>query len=152
MNCQELTEELFDASLKMHHELDNSLFENAFEEYAVYNLRHKTADVYYQRPLKVYYEDEPLPKHFTSDLLVEKDLLVELKLSEALDLTLEHEQDSFFTWAKKQLMLFLRNPVQSIKGKIYRVAYDIGLLKHQQTKNILSKCVQNLKKSVTVDD
>lgn len=78
MKKQELTSEIIAAAYKVHNTLGFGFLEKVYENAMRIELRKRGLKVAQQIPLQVFYENE-LVGDFKADLLVEDEVLVELK-------------------------------------------------------------------------
>ncbi|HET7897943.1 MAG TPA: GxxExxY protein, partial [Flavisolibacter sp.] len=74
-----LTGEIIDAAIKVHKVLGPGLFESVYEEVLTYELTKKKRLVERQVVVPVYYEDLKMDVGFRADLLVDKEVIVEIK-------------------------------------------------------------------------
>jgi len=84
MKLNELTYAIIGAAMKVHRALGPGLLESAYEACLAYELQKLGFRVERQKPIPVVYEDVKLDCGFRADLLVEGQVVVELKAKEAL--------------------------------------------------------------------
>ena len=75
-------------SLAIHQYFRSGHLEKVYENTLAHRLRNKAIDVKQQMPIDIYDEDGTLVGHYTADLLIESQLIVELKACHTL--TTEH--------------------------------------------------------------
>ena len=80
----ELTGKIIAASMKVHSALGPGLLESAYVECLCYELIHNGLMVEKQKPLPLVYEQVRLDAGYRIDLLVNKEIIVEVKSVEAL--------------------------------------------------------------------
>jgi len=80
-------------SLSIHEYLRGGHLEKVYENALVHRLRKQSIQVTQQNPIDIYDEDGTLLGHYVADLLLEKQLLVELKACQTL--TVEHVAQIF---------------------------------------------------------
>ena len=84
MNREEIFKTVLDCSFKVHSALGPGLLESAYEECLFYELRQTGLKVVKQKPLPLVYEDVKLEIGYRVDLLVEDQIIVEIKSVDAL--------------------------------------------------------------------
>ena len=84
MQLNEITGEIVDAAIKVHSELGPGLFESVYEEVLTYELVTRGLFVERQVSIPVYYQNLKMEVGFGADLLVEKEVIVEIKSIEHL--------------------------------------------------------------------
>ncbi|MGI6047331.1 MAG: GxxExxY protein [Petrimonas sp.] len=83
METNEITREILDSAYKVHSVLGPGLLESAYQACLVYELRKKGLLVEVEKTLPLIYEDIRLECGYRIDLLVENEIVVELKTVEA---------------------------------------------------------------------
>ena len=84
MTTNELTYAIIGAAMKVHRVLGPGLLESAYEACLAYELEKLGFRVERQRPVPVIYEEVKIDCGFRADLLVEGQVIVELKAKEKL--------------------------------------------------------------------
>ena len=79
-----LSKYIIGAAIEVHKELGPGLLESVYEDCMVEELESRGLRVKNQVPLPVFYKGEKLDKEFVLDLLVEDEIIVELKSVEEL--------------------------------------------------------------------
>jgi len=77
-NCS-LTSKIIGAAIEVHRELGPGLLESAYEACLLYELRLRRLKVESQKPLPVFYKDVLLDCGYRLDLMVEGQVIVEIK-------------------------------------------------------------------------
>lgn len=80
----EITGEIVDASIAIHKELGPGLLEKIYEDALCYELEQRKLKFERQKELKVPYKTITLPTKFRLDLIVENEVIIELKQCEKL--------------------------------------------------------------------
>lgn len=83
MEINQITHEILDSAYKIHSKLGPGLLESAYQVCLVYELRKKGLKVEVGKPLPLIYEEVKLECGYRIDLLVEDQVVVELKTVEA---------------------------------------------------------------------
>ncbi|MCX6122512.1 MAG: GxxExxY protein [Ignavibacteriales bacterium] len=87
---KELTEKIIGAAFKVHNRLGSGFQEKVYENALVPELSSIGLNTVQQKPLKVLYGGQPVGD-FIADVLVEGQVLVELKANRALEKSLEDQ-------------------------------------------------------------
>lgn len=116
MEINDITAEILDASIEVHSSLGPGLLESVYEEVLAYELGVRGMMVERQVPIKIEYRGISLSKGFVIDLLVEREVVVELKSIEELKPV-----------HKKQLITYLKLTNKSV-GLL--INFNAVLLKH----------------------
>ncbi len=116
MEINDITAEILDASIEVHSSLGPGLLESVYEEVLAYELGVRGMMVERQVPIKIEYRGISLSKGFVIDLLVEREVVVDLKSIEELKPV-----------HKKQLITYLKLTNKSV-GLL--INFNAVLLKH----------------------
>jgi len=79
MNFEPLSEDIIGCAIEVHKYLGPGMLESAYEECLAYELMEKGITVERQKPISVQYKKIRLDCGYRIDLLVEKQIIVELK-------------------------------------------------------------------------
>ncbi len=79
MTTNELTEAIIGAAIEVHRRLGPGLLESAYRTCLAYELRKRGFEVQEEKPVPVIYDDIKLECGFRADLLVNRQIVVELK-------------------------------------------------------------------------
>lgn len=79
MQLNDITGQIVDASIKIHNELGAGLFESVYEEVLAYELRKRGFEVARQVAVPVVYDSLKMEVGFRADLIVERQVIVEIK-------------------------------------------------------------------------
>ena len=85
MEINQLTSHIIKYAIKVHKELGPGLLESAYKECLYYELLKSGLVVLKEKPLPLIYEEVKLDCGYRIDLLVEKQIVVEIKSVEALN-------------------------------------------------------------------
>lgn len=83
MEINLITNEILDSAYKIHSKLSPGLLESSYQACLVYELRKKGFKVEVEKPLPLIYEEVKLECGYRIDILVENQVVVELKTVEA---------------------------------------------------------------------
>ena len=117
----DLTNRVIGAAIEVHRELGPGLLESVYEFCLVKELRSGQVQIDQQVKLPIYYKGDLLEKDFFVDLLVEKELIVELKAVGAIAPLHEAQLLSYLRLANKRLGLLINFNVVLLKNGIRRV-------------------------------
>ena len=84
MFINDITGQIIDTAIKIHRVLGPGLFESVYEEVMAYELNKRGMIVERQVAIPVHYEDIKLDVGFRADLLIDKEVIVEIKSIEAV--------------------------------------------------------------------
>jgi GxxExxY protein len=117
MNLNSITEQIIGCSIEVHKNLGPGLLESTYEECLFYELIHAGIAVVRQQKLPVVYKDISLDCGFRIDLLVEDQIIVELKSVEKLLPIHDAQILTYLKLSNKQIGLLINfNNVILTKG------------------------------------
>lgn len=121
MNENELSKIVLDCAFKIHTELGSGLLEKVYRECLTYEIRKLGLRVDQEVAIPVYYEEIKMDCGYRIDILVERKLVVELKVVE--DFTVEHIAQclTYMKFAECKLGLLLNFYKKSLKDGIKRL-------------------------------
>jgi GxxExxY protein len=121
MERDQITHEILDSAYKIHTKLGPGLLESAYRTCLAYELRRKGLKVEEEKPLPVIYEEIKLDCGYRLDMLVEDEVIVELKtVNEFKDVHLA-QLLTYLRFSQKHVGLLLNFNVKSLKDGIKRV-------------------------------
>lgn len=82
MDVNDLTSEIISAAIKVHTVLGPGLLESVYEEALCFELIKRGLHVQRQKPIPVFYDGEKLEVGFRADLIVDWEVLIEVKSTE----------------------------------------------------------------------
>ena len=112
--------QIVDSCFHVHNELGPGLLESAYE-YALlkeFELRHITARN--QVPIKLFYKGHDTGKHYVIDLLVEDEVIIELKCADCILPVHTAQIISYLKLSRKKLGFLINFHVPAIKDGIKR--------------------------------
>ncbi|NLK92589.1 MAG: GxxExxY protein [Bacteroidales bacterium] len=122
MEINRITHEILDSAYKIHSALGPGLLESAYRSCLGYELRKKGLKVNEEMPLPLIYEEVKLDCGYRIDLLVENEVIVELKtVSELNDIHLAQVL-TYLRFSEKKVGLLINFNVKSLKNGIKRVS------------------------------
>lgn len=120
----EVTEAVIGAAIKVHKKLGPGLLESAYEACVAYELEKAGHRVERQKPVPVVYEDVKLDCGFRADLLVDGQVVVELKAKESIHPIDEAQLLSHLRLLDLQVGLLVNFHVTILKNGIKRMVND----------------------------
>jgi GxxExxY protein len=118
---ERIATQVIDAAFKVHKTLGPGLLESVYEACLVHELRLRGLSVDVQIPLPIRYEGMVLDAALRLDMLVEDQLVVELKAVETMHPVFEAQILSYLKLTGKRLGLLINFNVPTIKQGIRRV-------------------------------
>ena len=120
MNINQITEKIIGCAIEVHKELGPGLLESAYEECLAFELKQAGLNVERQVPVPVIYKDIKLDCGYRIDILVEKQVVVELKTVDVLIPVHEAQILTQMKFAKKETGLLINFNVTLLKNGIKR--------------------------------
>ena len=102
-----LTEQIIGAAIEVHKFLGPGLLESVYEICLVEELEERGLTVQQQVRLPLYYKDRPTKKFFVIDLLVENEVIIELKSVERMSPLFDHQLMTYLKLTQKNLGLLI---------------------------------------------
>lgn len=121
MEINQYTEQILKCAFKVHTELGPGLLENAYEECLYFELIQSGLKVEKQKALPLVYYDVRLDAGYRLDLLVEDQVIVEIKSVEALNDVHTAQVLTYLKLSKCKVGLLLNFNVSSLKNGIKRL-------------------------------
>ena len=119
-----LAKKVLDAAFRVHSTFGPGLLENAYRACLVYELLKAGLDVKTEVPVPVVYDDVKLADiGFRIDVLVENELVIEIKSVEAVAPVHLSQLISYLKLSNRRLGLLINFNVESLKTGIYRRVY-----------------------------
>ena len=124
MSLNEISYQIRGAVFDVYNELGPGLMENVYEKAFIIELLNRSLQVENQVPIEVRYKGFDLGLQYRLDLLVNKQVIIELKSVEIL-LPVHYKQlITYLKLAQKHLGFLINFNTESIKDNIIRVADD----------------------------
>jgi len=120
IEIEKIGKKIVDAAFEVHSELGPGLLESVYEICLVEELRERGLSVERQVKLPVVYKDKILQKEFIIDILVEKEIVIELKAVEILLPVHEVQTLTYMKLADMRLGFLINFNVPLIKQGIKR--------------------------------
>jgi GxxExxY protein len=121
MELNEVSAQVVDAAMKVHSVLGPGLLENAYEVCLKYELEKRGLRVQQQVGLPVVYEGVRIDLGYRLDLLVEDEIIVELKTVDKLTAVHEAQLLSYLKLSAKKIGLLINFNVAHLKNGIKRM-------------------------------
>jgi len=121
MQINQITHEILDSAYKVHSTLGPGLLESAYRACLVYELRKKGFKVEEEKPLPLIYEEVKLDCGYRIDILVENQVVVELKTVEAFTDVHTAQVLTYLRLSGNHVGLLLNFYTKSLKDGIKRL-------------------------------
>jgi GxxExxY protein len=121
-----LTETIINAAMTVHKELGPGLLESAYESCLVHELVTRGLAVERQKGLPVHYRGVTIDCGYRLDLLVESQVIVELKACERLEPIHEAQLLSYLKLSGHKVGLLINFNVKMLKDGIRRLVNGLG--------------------------
>ena len=115
-----LTQQTIGAAIEVHRHLGPGLLESAYESCLAYELGQSGLHVERQKPLPVIYKEIKVDQGYRLDLLVEEQIIVELKAVESFTDVHEAQILSYLKFSGCQVGLLINFNVKLLKNGIRR--------------------------------
>ena len=125
MEINEISRNIIDSAYKVHRALGPGLLESAYEACLCHELKNRGLEVKSQQVLPVIYDGENIDLGYRLDLLVEDQVIVELKSVERLSEIHKAQILSYLKLSKKKLGLLINFNVVRIREGITRFANNL---------------------------
>ncbi len=113
----DLSEAIIGAAIEVHKELGPGLIESVYESCLISELQERGISVKSQIDLPLFYKGKQIEKNFRIDLLVEDEIIVELKAVDELSKIHEVQLVTYLKLANKKLGLLINfNVPMLVKG------------------------------------
>jgi len=122
MEINQITHEILDSAYKVHSALGPGLLESAYQACLVYELKKKGFKVEVEKPLPLIYEEIKLECGYRIDILVENQVVIELKTVEAFTDVHTAQVLTYLKLSGKHIGLLLNFYTRSLKNGIKRLA------------------------------
>ena len=116
-----VTEKIIESSIKIHRQYGPGLLENAYEQLLVYELTHnQKLKTEAQKSLPIIHEGQKIDAAYRLDLLVENDIIVELKAQDKILPIHEAQILTYLKLSEKRIGLILNFNAKLMKDGIRR--------------------------------
>lgn len=119
-----ITETIIGAAIQVHRALGPGLLESAYEACLAFELAQRGLKVVHQKPLPVVYKDIKLDCGYRLDLLVEDEVIVEIKSIDRLAPIHQAQLLSYLRLSGCKVGLLINFNVQALKEGIKRIVND----------------------------
>ena len=125
MESNEISGQVVDAAMKVHSSLGPGLLENAYEACLKYELQKRGMQAERQVALPVVYDGVRIELGYRLDLLVENEIIVELKAVERLTRIHEAQLLSYLKLSNKKIGLLLNFNVLRLRDGVKRMVNNL---------------------------
>ena len=117
----DITEKVIGAAIEVHRQLGPGLLESTYEACLVFELSQRKINYIQQKPLPVTYKGVQLDCGYRLDLLVEEDVIIEIKSAESILPIHKAQLLSYLKISGCKLGLLINFNVEQLKKGIQRV-------------------------------
>ena len=114
---------ILDACITVHRELGPDLLESAYVTALVKELQLRNIHVRVQVPVELAYKGEPLGKIYVMDILVEDEIILEIKSVDAIEPIFKAQLITYLKLANKNLGYLINFNVPLLKEGFSRIVY-----------------------------
>ena len=115
-----IARQIVDAAFTVHTQLGPGLLEKVYEKCMKYELKKRNLYVESQVPVPIIYDGIDIDEELRIDLLVEREVIVELKAAEVMHPVYDAQLLSYLKLTNKRLGLLINFNVELIKNGIKR--------------------------------
>ena len=119
------TGQILNASIVVHSEMGPGLLESVYQHCLVHELRSRDILVQLQVPVTLHFKGKPLNKDYVIDMLVENEIIVELKAIDALLPIHEAQLLSYLKLSNKRIGLLINFNVTYLKQGFRRFVNNL---------------------------
>ena len=135
MNINEISGAIIDSSIKIHKALGPGLLESVYQRILIYELRKAGLEVQKEVPIPVTWDGNSIDESFRADLIVNTQVLVELKSIERLEPVHSKQVLTYLKLSKLPLGLLINFGAPYLKEGINRIVNNLPERKAPPTLN-----------------
>ena len=135
MNINEISGAIIDCSIKIHKALGPGLLESVYQRILIYELRKEGLEVQKEVPIPVTWDGNSIDESFRADLIVNTQVLVELKSIERLEPVHSKQVLTYLKLSKLPLGLLINFGAPYLKEGINRIVNNLPERKAPPTLN-----------------
>jgi GxxExxY protein len=120
MDTNKITSEIIGIAINVHRALGPGLLESAYEECLASDLKNAGLKIERQKPVPVFYKDIKLKCGYRIDILVEDEVIIELKSVEQLAPIHDAQMLTYLKFSNKKIGLLINFNVLLLKNGIKR--------------------------------
>ncbi|MCO6510294.1 MAG: GxxExxY protein [Aridibacter famidurans] len=117
----ELSRRIIGAAIEVHREIGPGLLESAYEECLCFELENQGISVARQVPLPINYKGNELPCAYRMDVVVENEIILELKTTKRIESIHEAQLLSYLKLSDRPLGLILNFHMAYMKQGVKRI-------------------------------
>ena len=119
-SLNDITSEILDSAIEVHREMGPGLLESVYQNCMIIELEERGLDVAPQTPVPLHYKGTQLEKNYLIDLLVEDEIIVELKAVEMVLPVHEAQILSYLKLTNKRIGILINFNVKLLKNGFKR--------------------------------
>jgi GxxExxY protein len=120
METNEITKKIIGCAIEVHKRLGPGLLESAYEECLAYELTRNGLTIKRQQPTPVVYKEIKLEYGYRIDILVENEIVIELKVVDEINPVHEAQILTYMKFSSKNTGLLINFNVTVLKNGIRR--------------------------------
>ena len=121
MDINSITGDIIDIAVKLHRAIGPGLLENVYEALLEVELKKRGHLVERQKELSIDYEDVHIENAYRMDMVVDNEVIVELKSTEKMHAVYPKQLKTYLVLANKKVGLLLNFGLSTMKNGIVRV-------------------------------
>jgi GxxExxY protein len=125
MDQEEVGKQVVDAAMRVHRELGPGLLESAYEQCLAFELARRDLKVERQKELPLIYQGMKIDAGYRADLLVEGQVIVELKAIERLEPIHHAQLIAYLKLSGLQLGYLINFNVRLLRDGLHRVVFKL---------------------------
>ena len=115
---------ILDSAITVHQELGPGLLESAYELALARELRLREINIRTRVPVELLYKEVSLGKAYIMDILVEEEIIIEIKAAENIIPIFEAQLITYLKLANKRLGYLINFNVPLLKNGFMRIVYN----------------------------
>ncbi len=114
---RDLTEKIIGSAMEVHKIMGSGFLEYVYQEALCYELKSQGISFESQKSLDIWYKDFLIPKKYTADLLIDDQVIVEIKATSGLTSSDEAQLLNYLKATKNRVGLLLNFGTKSLEIK-----------------------------------
>jgi GxxExxY protein len=120
MEINQITQKIIGCAIEVHKHLGPGLLESAYEECLAFELTNAGLNIERQKPTPIVYKDIKLECGYRIDILVENEVIIELKTIDEFNPVHEAQILTYMKFGRKSIGLLINFNVKLLKNGIKR--------------------------------
>lgn len=124
-NLELLAKKIVDSFYQVHKEMGPGLLESIYTNCLITELKSRNLEIFQEVQIPLYYKGQLLPKEFRLDLIVENEIIIEVKSVEVVNPVYAAQIISYLKLTKKRIGFVVNFNVPLIKKGIRRYVNEL---------------------------